>query len=95
MMYLAIIFISPVYFLARGKWGGFILNSILYGLGLICAISIIGLIVAPLFWALAVGHAGWHLRKEVMEEHARMIATKMAEQMAIAGRSSYVGQEQT
>jgi len=82
MMYLVIIFMSPVYFLARSKWGGFILNLILYGLGLLCAITVIGLVIAPLFWLLAVGHAAWHLRKELMEEHATMIATKMAEKMA-------------
>lgn len=27
MMYFAIIFISPPYFLLRKKWGGFIINS--------------------------------------------------------------------
>lgn len=89
MMYLVLIFISPVYFVARRKWGGFILNAILYGLALLCAITIVGLVVAPLFWILAVGHAAWHLRKEVMEEHATMIATKMAQQMAMAGSVSH------
>ena len=32
MMYLCIIFASPLYFLVRKKWGGFVLNSILYGI---------------------------------------------------------------
>jgi len=77
MMYLTIIFISPLYFVIRKKWGGFILNAILYGMALVTVWFGIGI----LFWALAVGHAGWHLRKELMEEHARMIALKMAEQM--------------
>ena len=35
-----------------------------------------------IFWALAVGHAGWHLRKEWIEEAAEIMATKMAEKMA-------------
>ena len=43
---------------------------------------IIGIMIAPLFWILSVGHAGWHLRKELMVEHADMIATKMAEKLA-------------
>lgn len=81
MTYLAIIFVSPVYFLLRKKWGAFTLNAILYGTGLLFLISIIGAMIAPMFWILAVGHAGWHLRKEQMEEQAEMIASKMAQKM--------------
>ncbi|MDA2919727.1 hypothetical protein MYX76_09595 [Desulfobacterota bacterium AH_259_B03_O07] len=33
------------------------------------------------FWILAVGHAGWHLRQELMEKHADLVASKMAEKM--------------
>ena len=76
MMYLIIIFISPLYFLIRKKWGGFILNSILYLLA--CATLIFG--IGLIFWVLAVGHAGWHLRKEDMVEQAELVAKKMAEQ---------------
>jgi hypothetical protein len=32
---------------------------------------------------LAVGHAGWHLRKEWMIEQAEMIAEKMAEKTQV------------
>jgi hypothetical protein len=81
MMYLCIIFVSPLYFMARGKWGGFALNSILYGLACLCALSLIGLVIAPFFWMLAVGHAGWNLRQELMVQQADLIATKMAEKM--------------
>ena len=81
MMYLCVLFISPVYFMARKMWGAFILNAILYGTALLFLISIVGAVVAPLFWILAVGHAGWHLRKEQMEEHAEMIASKMVQKM--------------
>jgi hypothetical protein len=28
-----------------------------------------------------VGHAGWHLRKELMREHAKIIAEEMAKKM--------------
>ena len=78
MMYLTVIFISPVYFLIRKKWGGFVLNSILYLLAICTIIFGVGII----FWALAVGHAGWHLRKEGMVEQAELIAKKMVEQQA-------------
>jgi len=76
MMYLIIIFISPLYFLIRKKWGAFILNSILYLLA--CATLLFG--IGFIFWILAVGHAGWHLRKEGMVEQAELIAKKMVEQ---------------
>ena len=81
MMYLCIIFASPIYFLIRKKWGAFILNSILYVLACLCVLTIVLIIFGVVFWALAVGHAGWHLRKELMVQHADLIATKMAEKM--------------
>jgi hypothetical protein len=81
MIYLCIIFIPPVYFLVRKKWGGFVLNSILYGIACLCVLSIMGIVAAPIFWALAVGHAGFTYRKEMMVQHADLIATKMAEKM--------------
>ena len=76
MMFLTVIFISPLYFLLRKKWGGFVLNSILY----LSAVFTIFLGVGIIFWILAVGHAGWHLRKEAMVEQAELIAKKMFEQ---------------
>ena len=81
MKYLSIIFIPPLYFMMRGKWGGFFLNSILYGLAVLCVLSLVGMVVAPVFWLLAVGHASWHLRSEVMGEQADLIATKLAEKL--------------
>lgn len=81
MTYLCIIFVSPAYFLTRQKWGGFILNSVFYGLAVLCLLSIIGAFIAPLFWILAVGHASFAYRKELMHEHATAIATEMAKKM--------------
>lgn len=78
MMYLIIIFASPLYFVLRKKWGAFILNFILYSLAFI-TLAIFGLGI--IFWALAVGHAGWHLRKEFMMEQATMIAQEMTKTM--------------
>ncbi|MCH8028667.1 MAG: hypothetical protein IH874_01890 [Candidatus Dadabacteria bacterium] len=37
--------------------------------------------VAPVFWILGMGHALWAYRKELMEEQAEMIASKMAEKL--------------
>ena len=78
MMYLIVIFVSPVYFLIRKKWGAFVLNAILYLLALF-TVFIFG--IGIIFWLLAVGHAGWHLRKELMKEHAQMIATELVAKM--------------
>ncbi len=78
MMYLIIIFVSPLYFLIRKNWGAFILNAILYTLAWI-TVWIFG--IGVIFWALGVGHAGWHLRKELMKEQAQMIANEMVTKM--------------
>ncbi|HLC43217.1 MAG TPA: hypothetical protein VJO34_16525 [Methylomirabilota bacterium] len=85
MTYLAIIFVSPLYFALRGKWGAFILNALLY-LTALFTVFLFGLGV--FFWALAVGHAAWHYRKELMAEHAELIAQKMAEQFRSAPPST-------
>jgi hypothetical protein len=82
MIYLCLIFIPPLYFLIRQKWLGFILNSILYGVALLCIVSMVGIMLAPIFWILSVGHAGFTYRREMMMHHADMVATKMAEKMA-------------
>jgi hypothetical protein len=42
MIYLALIFMPPVYFLTRKWWAGFIVNSIIYGVACLCALSITG-----------------------------------------------------
>lgn len=79
MTYLIIIFIPPVYFLMRQDWLGFIVNSIFYGLAVLLLLSIIGAIFSPFPWAIAMGHASWALRKQIMEEQATIMAKKMAE----------------
>jgi hypothetical protein len=76
-MYLVIVFVSPLSFVLRKKWGAFLLNSFLYLLALFTILFGIGFF----FWALALGHAAWHLRTEVMQQHARMIAQEMAKEM--------------
>jgi hypothetical protein len=81
MMYLCAVFISPLYFILRGRWVSFIINSIFYGIACVLALSIVGLPIAPFFWIVAAAHAGYSLRKEMMVEQATLIAEKMAERM--------------
>ncbi|HEX3625914.1 MAG TPA: hypothetical protein VH280_10870 [Verrucomicrobiae bacterium] len=81
MMYLALIFVPPIYFVARKRWGGFVLNSILYGMACLCILMIFFAWVAPVFWLLSVGHASFAYRKELVASHAELLATKMAEKM--------------
>ena len=78
MMYLVIIFVSPLYFIFRKKWGAFILNTILYLLGWV-TIWIFG--PGIMFWLLSIGHAAWHLRKELMKEQSQVIANEMVAKM--------------
>ena len=80
-MYLILIFIPPLYFIVRKKWGGFIINSVPYGIACLCILSIAGIIAAPFFWIFSVGHACFAYRREMMAEHANLIASKMAEKM--------------
>ena len=76
MMYLAIIFCSPLYFMVRGKWGAFTLNALMYGCAVLLLVTFIGAFLAPLPWILGVGHAMWHFRHEMMEEQASLMAAK-------------------
>lgn len=82
MTYLCILFLPPLYFLTRKKWGGFCLNAVLYGLAWLCVITIVGIVIAPVFWLLSVGHAGFACRRELAAEHADLVATKLAQKMA-------------
>ena len=79
MTYLCILFLPPVYFLARKKWGGFCLNAVLYGIACLCVISIIGIMAAPIFWILAVGHASFTYRQERLDRATDRLASKIAE----------------
>ena len=72
-MLFVILFLSPVYFLIRRKWFSFVVNLALY----ILAFATLVFFVGPIFWLLAVAHAGWHYRKYEMHEHAKMIAAEM------------------
>lgn len=81
MMYLVVLFISPLYFLIRGKWVSFIINLIFYVLALGCLVTVVGAFLAPIPWFIAVVHAIMEYRKELVTEAATVMAAKMAEVM--------------
>ena len=82
MMFLIVMFVPPLYFGLRKQWGALILNLFLYLTACLTLVLLFaGLPIAPLFWALSVGHAGWHLRKEQAREQARMIAEEIKKEI--------------
>lgn len=81
MMYLVAIFIPPLYFLMKKKWLGFFGSSFLLVLSLFLAMTIVLLPVALILWGLCAVVAIWDLRKQLMHEHATIIAEKLAEKM--------------
>ncbi len=81
MLYLTAIFISPLYFAIKGKWGACLLNSLFYGTAVLLLVTFIGAFLAPIPWFVAAVHAIWDLRKQLMEEQATIIADKMAAAM--------------
>jgi len=80
-MFLIIIFVPPLYFVIRNKWGAFMLNGFLY---LLAWLTVLFFGLGVIFWALAVGHAAWHLRYEWMEKQAELIAKKTKEGKAVS-----------
>ena len=81
MSYFLILFLSPAYLATRRKWGACLLNCIPYGTAVVLALSFVFLWVAPLFWMVAVGHAGWHLHNERMQQHAKLVGEAVARQI--------------
>lgn len=78
MMYFVILFVPPLYFAIRKKWGACIVNGFFY----LCSFPLLFFFgFGVLIWALCIGHAGWHLRRELMDEQAQMIATRMVEKI--------------
>jgi hypothetical protein len=81
MIYLAAIFIPSPQFSPRKQWIGFVINSIFYGLACLFVLSIVGMVIAPFFWLIAMFHAMWHVKKEMFVQNAEILTTKMAEKM--------------
>jgi hypothetical protein len=81
MIYLAAIFIPPLYFLIKKRWLGFIVSSFLMVLSFFLACTVVMLPVALILWALCSVCAIWNLRKCLVHESADILAAKMAEKM--------------
>ncbi len=81
MIILCILFISPLYFLLRKKWGAFVINAFIYLAACICVISIIGIPFAVIPWSIALIHAVYYYRSEVRTQNVELLASKMAEKM--------------
>jgi len=77
-MYLLAVFCSPAYFGIRGKWGSFIVNSVLYLLAL-ATVMVFG--IGIFFWLLGVGHALWDLSRTMREQAMRRQAQLIAESL--------------
>lgn len=77
-MYLLAVFCSPAYFAIRGKWGSFIVNSVLYLLAL-ATLMVFG--IGIFFWLLGVGHAVWDLSSAMREQAMRRQAQLIAENL--------------
>lgn len=81
MIYIVAIFVPPLYFLIEKRWLGFCVSSFLLVVSFFLACTIIMIPGALILWALCSVSAVWNLRKQVMHEHADVVATKMAEKM--------------
>lgn len=77
-LYLIAFFLPPLYFLLRRKWLGFVINLVMFLIA-IPLFFVFGLGIV--FWMIAVVHAMWHVRRELVDEHATAIAQRMAEAM--------------
>lgn len=80
-MYLTAIFLSPLYFMIKGKWGAFFLNSIFYAIAVVLLCTIVLAFLAPIPWFIAAIHAIMDYRKQLVEEAATIMANKMAAAM--------------
>jgi hypothetical protein len=88
MSFLAVLFIPPLYFATRKRWGAFVINSVFYGTACLLALSLIFILFAPLFWLVAFFHASWYFRQERVVAQAELLATKMAEKMRDVQKSA-------
>ena len=56
-----VFFCPPAYFLLRGNLRACLVNGVFYLGGLLFAFATDWVDVAPLLWAIAIGHGGWDL----------------------------------
>lgn len=83
--FLIVVFISPLYFALRKQWGNFLINSIFYILA-VFTVFVFGIGIA--FWLVGVLHAMWYLRRELTQEAAETLATKMVEKLKATNQNA-------
>lgn len=81
MQYLVAVLIPPLYFLMKKKWLGFFVSSFLLVVSFFLFMTVVLIPGALILWGLCSVVAVWDLRKQLMNEHATVIAEKMAENM--------------
>jgi hypothetical protein len=80
--YLLAVFLPPIYFATKKKWLAFVITSGFFCLSLIFYIMVVLAPLGLILWALSAGFAGWDVRKQMVNEHATILAEKMATKMA-------------
>ncbi|MEA3245411.1 MAG: hypothetical protein U9Q74_04585 [Gemmatimonadota bacterium] len=73
-LYLLAVFCPPAYFAVRHKWASFAINGLVY---LVSFPLLLFFGVGLFTWMLSSVHAVWHVRAELIEHHATVIALKM------------------
>lgn len=80
MILLAILF-PPLYFLKNKKTGMALLTGVMFIVSVFLAITVVLLPGSLTMWLISALLAVWHYRRRDREEHAEMLAAKMAEKM--------------
>ena len=84
MIYLVAVFIPPLYFLLNKRWFAFVAHSVVSLVAIVlCMTVVLALLGVPLY-CVSSACAVWHLRRRLMDEHATMIASRMAEAISRA-----------
>jgi hypothetical protein len=71
------IFCPPLYFAMQGRFVAAAIHFVVWCIAILTALLVIGVLI----WAVQASVATWDLRKQLQEEQATAIATKMAEVM--------------
>ena len=78
MHYLIAVFIPPVYFLMKKRWLPAIVTSVLCFVSFFMFMTVVMAPIGFILWFGSSIVAVWDLRKQLMREHARMIAEEIA-----------------
>lgn len=77
--YILAAFLTPIYYMTKGKWMAVIVTAVLYVVSFL-TMPLLGL--GMLFWALAAAPACWGLRSEIIVAHAKRTGEETAAAMA-------------